>query len=132
VIIFLAIALALLLVCIVIALLLKRQLREKYAALWLVIGLFVLILGIFPQMLLWLTETLGVQVPSNLLFALAIVLLLGVTLHLSWELSQAEEEIRRVAEEAAIGHAEVDRLARRVAALEAAADPTVDSDRTDE
>jgi hypothetical protein len=132
VIIFLAIALALLLVCIVIALLLKRQLREKYAALWLVIGLFVLILGIFPQMLLWLTETLGVQVPSNLLFALAIVLLLGVTLHLSWELSQAEEEIRRVAEEAAIGHAEVDRLARRVSALEAAADPTVDSDRTDE
>jgi hypothetical protein len=119
-------------VIIFLALLLKRQLREKYAALWLVIGLFVLILGIFPQMLLWLTETLGVQVPSNLLFALAIVLLLGVTLHLSWELSQAEEEIRRVAEEAAIGHAEVDRLARRVSALEAAADPTVDSDRTDE
>ena len=36
------------------------------------------------------------QVPANLLFSLAIVLLLGVALHLSWELSQAEDEIRRV------------------------------------
>lgn len=131
-IIFFAIALALVLVLIVIALLLKRQLREKYAALWLVIGLFVLILGIFPQLLLWLTEALGVQVPSNLLFAIAIVLLLGVTLHLSWELSQAEDEIRRVAEEAAIGHAEVDRLTERVAALEAAVSQAAEPDRTDE
>ncbi len=49
-------------------------------------------------------------VPSNLLFALAVALLIGVTLHLSWELSRAEEEIRRVAEEVAILRAEVERL----------------------
>lgn len=117
-IIFFAIALALVLVCIVLALLLKRQLREKYAVLWLIIGLFVLMLGVFPQLLLWLTEFLGVQVPSNLLFATAIVLLLGVSLHLSWELSRAEEEIRRNAEESAIGRAEIQQLRQRIARLE--------------
>ena len=112
------IALALLFLVIVIWMLLARKLREKYAVMWLIIGLAVLVLGIFPQLLLWLTVTLGVQVPANLLFSLAIVLLLGVALHLSWELSEAEEEIRRCAEEAAIGRAEVAALMDRVTDLE--------------
>ena len=96
-IVFFGIALALVLIVVVIAMLLTRRLREKYAALWLVIGVGVLILGIFPQLLLGLTRVFGVELPANLLFAIAIVLLLGVALHLSWELSQAEEEIRRTA-----------------------------------
>jgi hypothetical protein len=117
-IIFFGIALAVLIIVVVMWLLLTRRLREKYAALWLVIGVLVLILGIFPQLLLWLTATLGVQVPANLLFSLAIVLLLGVALHLSWELSQAEDEIRRTAEESAILRAQLEQLQERVAALE--------------
>ncbi|QEW00633.1 DUF2304 domain-containing protein [Microbacterium caowuchunii] len=108
------IALAVLILVIVVWMLLARKLREKYAVMWLVIGLAVLVLGLFPQLLLWLTQTLGVQVPANLLFSLAIVLLLGVALHLSWELSQAEEEIRRVAEEAAISRSEIERLDARI------------------
>ena len=112
------IALALVILGIVIWMLLARKLREKYAVMWLVIGLAVLILGMFPQLLLWLTESLGVQIPANLLFSLAIVLLLGVTLHLSWELSQAEEEIRRTAEEAAIARAEIESLSDRIDTLE--------------
>ncbi|MFP3607093.1 DUF2304 domain-containing protein, partial [Paraburkholderia sp. SIMBA_053] len=83
-----AIGLAIVILGVVLALLLKRQLREKYAIIWLVIGLAVLLLGIFPQALLFITATLGFQVPANLLFTLAIFLLLAVSLHLSWELSQ--------------------------------------------
>ena len=112
------IALALFILVLVFWMLLTRRLREKYAVMWIVIALSVLLLGIFPQLLLWATALLGVQVPANLLFALAITLLLGVSLHLSWELSQAEDEIRRVAEEAALSRAEVDRLDSRIAALE--------------
>ncbi|MFF2370048.1 DUF2304 domain-containing protein [Agromyces sp. NPDC058110] len=117
-IVFLGIALALVLVSIVVYMLLTRKLREKYAFFWIVIGLVVLVLGIFPQLLEGLTLALGVQVPSNLLFSLAIVLLLGVSLHLSWEISQAEDEIRRVAEETALLNTEVERLAERLAELE--------------
>jgi len=98
--------------------LLTRRLREKYAVMWLVIGVAVLIVGLFPQTLYWLTSAFGVQLPANLLFAAAVVLLLGVSLHLSWELSQAEEEIRRLAEEASISRAELSALEQRVAHLE--------------
>lgn len=110
-IVFASIVLALLILGIVLWLLLTRKLREKYAVLWLVVGLAVLVVGVFPQLLLWLTAALGVELPANLLFAMAILLLLGVTLHLSWELSQAEDEIRRTAEEIALLRARVDALA---------------------
>lgn len=106
------IAFALIVLAIILTLLVRRQLREKYALLWLVIGLATLMLAVFPGLLVWLASALGVEVPSNLLFALALALLIGVTLHLSWELSTAEEEVRRVAEEVAILRTEVEALQR--------------------
>lgn len=117
-IVFFGILLAIVMLGVVMWMLLTRRLREKYAVLWLVIGTVMLVLGIFPQLLIGLTGLLGVQVPSNLLFALSIVLVLGVTLHLSWELTQAEEEIRRTAEEAAILRAQLHRLESRIDSLE--------------
>ncbi|WP_447942573.1 DUF2304 domain-containing protein [Microbacterium aurum] len=104
------IAFALAVLVIILVLLVRRRLREKYALLWLVIGLAILVLALFPGLLFGLADVLGVEVPSNLLFALAVALLIGVTLHLSWELSTAEEEIRRVAEEVAILRAAVEDL----------------------
>ena len=104
------IAFATLVLALIITLLVRRQLREKYAILWLVIGLATLVLAVFPGLLSGLAQLLGVAVPSNLLFALSVALLIGVTLHLSWELSTAEEEIRRVAEEVAILRTEVEQL----------------------
>ncbi|MGO1265018.1 MAG: DUF2304 domain-containing protein [Microbacterium gubbeenense] len=98
--------------------LLTRRLREKYAVLWLVIALVVLIVGIFPGLWEALTMALGVQLPSNLLFAAAILLLMGVALHLSWELSSAEDEIRRLAEESALHRAELERINERLGQLE--------------
>ena len=62
----------------------RRQLKEKYAALWLVVGLGVLVLVIAPGRLTTVSEALGFEAPSNFLFFIALTLLLGVTVHLSW------------------------------------------------
>lgn len=107
------IAFALVVVTLIIVMLLRRQLREKYAILWLLIGITILVLSIFPSLLIGLSAFLGVEIPANLIFALSIVLLVGVSLHLSWELSQAEDEIRKVAEEVAILRSAVEELERR-------------------
>ncbi|WP_203580574.1 DUF2304 domain-containing protein [Microbacterium hibisci] len=103
---------ALIVLTIIISLLLRRQLREKYATLWLVIGFTLLVISVFPGLLIGLTRLLGVEVPANLIFALAIVLLVGVTLHLSWELSKSEDEVRRVSEDLAILRADLDEMRR--------------------
>ena len=93
--------------------LLTRRLREKYAILWLLLGVVLLVLGLFPGLLERATRLLGVQLPVNLFFAAAIVVLIGVALHLSWELSQSENETRRLAEEVAILGARLDALEDR-------------------
>lgn len=91
----------------VIEMLRRQKIREKYAVLWIVIGVATLILAAFPDLLVWAAKLVGVQVPSNLLFAIAVILLLGVTLHLSREVSSSEDEIRSLAEEVAILRADL-------------------------
>lgn len=80
----------------------RRQLQEKYAVLWLVVGLFVLILGIFPRLINEIARPLGIAYPPNLLFFGATSVLLLVTVHLSWETSRLEDETRALAEEVAL------------------------------
>ncbi len=116
---------AVLILGLMIELLRRRQLKEKYAALWLVVGLGVLVLVIAPGLLTTVSEALGFEVPSNFLFFIALTLLLGVTVHLSWELSRVEEETRELAEEIAIVNMRLDEVV-------AAQDPdrhTVDRDQ---
>ena len=96
------IVIALVIILFVISLLRSRRLREKYAALWILVGTTVLILALAPALLKMLAHLLGFQVPSNFLFLLAILLLLGVSLHLSLEISRLEDETRVLAEHVAI------------------------------
>ena len=102
----------------VIWLLRQRKLREKYAALWIVVGLVTLVLAGFPQLLDWATAVSGFALPSNLLFMMAIFLLMGVCLHLSLEISVVEDETRALAEEAAILRSQLDGLQGAVERLQ--------------
>ena len=122
------IAFALVILALIVTMLMRRHLREKYAVMWLLIGAAMLVLALFPDLLGALAGLLGVIVPSNLLFALAVALLIGVTLHLSWELSRAEEEIRRVAEEVAILRADVEKLHAAASSASADGDGRVQAD----
>ncbi|MDQ0690383.1 DUF2304 domain-containing protein [Arthrobacter sp. W4I7] len=105
----------------VVFLLRGRGLREKYAFLWLFVGMACLVLTAIPGMLRGISSLIGVQVPSNLLFAMGIIFLTGVALHLSWEVSVLEEEARTLSEETAIGRARLEELERKVEALSSAA-----------
>jgi hypothetical protein len=94
----------------IVELLRRRQLTEKYAVLWLFVGILLLVFTVFPGILGWSSDLLGVAVPSNLLFFVGIVFLVGVVLHLSWEVSRLENETRKLAEDQAILRLEVEQL----------------------
>ena len=87
-----ALAGALISLGVIIELLRRRQLREKYSVLWLLVGTGVASLTLFPGVLEWLSRVAGVAVPANLLFFAALVLLLSVSVHLSWEISRLEAD----------------------------------------
>ena len=85
-------------------------LREKYAVLWLAFSGVALFFALFPGALYWLTALLGIQTPANLLFFVTVVLLVLVSVQLSYELSRHEARIRRLAEEAALLAREIEDL----------------------
>ena len=79
-----------------------QRMKERYAALWLIIGAIIIVLGAFPNLLNGVARFVGVALPVNLLFLLSILLLMGVSIHLTLELSRLSEKTRILAEEVAI------------------------------
>ena len=92
----------------------RATLRERHAVWWLIGGIIALIIAIFPQTLTWAAQVLGVAVPTNLVFFIAIGLLFLVSLQYGAELTRVEDKIRVLAEQSAFHE-------RRLAELEAAA-----------
>lgn len=100
--------LAVFIVVLVFAQVRNQKMKEKYAALWLVVSLVIIVLAIFPSLLGWSADITGVIAPVNLLFLLAIMMLIGVSLHLTLEVSKLSDEVRALAEEIAILKAQVE------------------------
>jgi hypothetical protein len=89
----------------------RRRLREKYAAIWIVIAVGTVVVAVFPQILQGVADLVGIRTPSNLLFFGSLIVLFAVSLQLSREVGLLEEQSRRLAEE-------VGTLTMRVEALE--------------
>ena len=92
----------------VFSLLRRGALREKYAVLWLFFSGAALFFAVVPGALDWFAELVGVATPVNLLFFVTVVLLVLVSVQLSYELSRHEMRIRRLAEEIALLQEEID------------------------
>lgn len=106
-----AVGASLALLVFLVVLLRTRRLREKYAIAWLVVGVGIVVFGAFPGVVSALARLVGVQTPSNLLFALASIVLLLVCIQLSSEITTLEEETRTLTEEVALLRFDVERLA---------------------
>lgn len=100
----------------IVQLLRRRRLREKYAGIWLVISVAIIVLAAFPQLAIRLADLVGVSTPSNLLFAASLLVLLLVSVQLSTEISTLEEETRTLAEHAAMLDERIVRLERAAGA----------------
>lgn len=80
----------------------RRQLKEKYAVLWLAVSVPVAVLAVAPGVLDAVAASLSVADPVNLLLFVGLLVLLSVCVHLSWESSRLEDETRSLAEEIAL------------------------------
>lgn len=103
---------AVLMLATVLTLLLRKQLRERHALWWLVIGLLALIAAIFPNILESAAHMLGIVLPISLVFFVGIIVLFVASVQHSAELTELEEKSRTLAEEHAL-------LEKRVRDLEA-------------
>ncbi|MCW2680790.1 MAG: hypothetical protein JWM62_2191 [Frankiales bacterium] len=89
-------------VLLILELLRRRKLSEKYAVIWLVLGSVIVVLAVFPELLEHMADLVGIAVPANLLFFGAAFALLLVCLQLSAETTRLEDKTRTLAEEIAL------------------------------
>lgn len=111
----------------VVELLRRRRLREKYAVIWVVISIGTLVVAIFPSLLRGVAEAIGIQTPSNLLFFGSLMVLFAVSLQLSREVGLLEEQTRRLAEEVGSLRLRLDAMEKR--AEKPAEDPPAPPER---
>ncbi|MBO0731021.1 MAG: DUF2304 domain-containing protein [Acidimicrobiaceae bacterium] len=108
-----ALVLAVVTISLLVELLRRRHLRQKYALMWIVVGVAVAVVAIFPGTFNRIARDMGVVNPADLLVVLAALFLLLVCVHLSWEIGRLEDRNRRLAEELTLLRNDVDRLAQK-------------------
>ncbi|MEP6797180.1 MAG: DUF2304 domain-containing protein [Lapillicoccus sp.] len=86
----------------------SQRLREKYAIIWFGVVGGLVVLGFVPVITTWLTRVTGVTTPINLVFILAFLVLLVVSIQLSLAISRLEENTRTIAEEVALVRLELE------------------------
>lgn len=105
----------------------RRRLREKYAALWIVVAVVVAVLAFFPGLVERAASAAGVTVPVNLVFFVGLLLLLIVCVQLSAEVGGLEQKAQTLAEESALLRHRVEQL-ERAAGRQVIPPPVADPD----
>jgi hypothetical protein len=87
---------------VVIELIRRGRLKEKYSLLWLFAGTVLLVLSASRDLLEYLSRIVGIYYPPSLLFLLAFLFLLLITLHFSVIISGLSEKNKKLAQEIAL------------------------------
>ena len=98
------------LLVVVIELIRRGRLKEKYSLLWLFAGGILLVFSLSRHLLEYASQMLGIYYPPSFLFLLAFLFLLLITLHFSVVLSGLSEQNKRLAQEIALLRLEMETL----------------------
>jgi hypothetical protein len=96
-----AVVVTALLVGVVLELVRRRRLVERYALLWMLVSVALLVLAIWNQLLASAADLLHIAVPANFLFIAAFGVAFVLLLHFSIATSRLSEETRILAQEIA-------------------------------
>ncbi len=80
----------------------RRKLKEEYSFLWLLTGLILLILTVRYDLLVKLTQAIGVLTPVNTLFFFGLLFVVILCLHYSLEISQLTTQVKTLAQKIAL------------------------------
>jgi hypothetical protein len=98
-------AIAIVFMVMILELIRRHRLQERYSVIWFVAGLGMLAGAAFPGLLELVANAMGVRNTNVALFSLVLLLLLGLALNFSVLVSRQAEQITRLAQERAIEEA---------------------------
>ena len=96
------IALAVVVCVLIFELVRRRRLMERYALLWLLAGLTILVLAIWKGLLTKFSHAVGIYYPPSALFAVAFVFVLAMLVHFSMTISRLSDQNKILAQRLAL------------------------------
>jgi len=90
------------LLLIVLELVRRRRLLERYALVWLAVAVALVILGAWRGLLQQISETIGVAAPANALFAIGLGFLIVLVLNFSVAVSRLTDQSKVLAQRLAL------------------------------
>jgi hypothetical protein len=80
----------------------KRKLMEEYAWLWLATGATIVVLSLWYDLLVGISEYIGGIFPSAVLFLFALIFLLLILLQMSVKISKLSVQVKNLAQKLAL------------------------------
>lgn len=74
----------------------KYKMNVKYGVVWILWGLIMLFFSLFPDMITYLSNLLGVQTPSNTVFLITIFLVYILSFYIFMKISKQNDEIKNL------------------------------------
>jgi hypothetical protein len=102
---------ALVLLLVIFELIRRRRLTERYALLWIVTGVVILVLAVWRDLLTRISSTVGIAYPPSTLFVLAAFFILVLLLHYSTVISRLADQNRILAQRLALLEEELEERA---------------------
>ena len=104
---------AVLFIFIVLELVRRNKLLEKYSMMWLVFSVVIILLASSPYAIIRLAQQLDIKYAPSLLFLLGVIFLIVYTLHITTVLSIQSERIVRLSQEIALIKQKQSEIVRR-------------------
>ncbi|MDP2645986.1 MAG: DUF2304 domain-containing protein [Desulfobacterales bacterium] len=95
------------LLTVIIYLVQKGKLREEYSWLWFLTGVVILVLALWYDVLLLLTDLIGAVTPTTTLFILGIVFLMLISLHSGIKISRLNDQVKNLAQKVSLIEAQI-------------------------
>ena len=80
----------------------KSKVQIERTVFWIVLGIFIIFISIFPKVIYWTAAVLGIQSPANLVWITVIFILLVKQFMTTLELSELETKFKNLVEEIAL------------------------------
>lgn len=80
----------------------KKKLKEQYSLMWFLFAAVSMLLAIWEPLLSKVSLALGISLPSNALFLLALLFLFGLALHFSMLVSRLTDQTKLLAQKLAL------------------------------
>lgn len=90
------------LIGLILRLLVQKKLNETNAILWIVIGIVIMLSGLFPKSVVVLSNWFFITYPPAFVFTLAIIILLFIVLRLSIQIADFSARLQDMASEVSI------------------------------